>query len=197
MSRGYDPARLRTRLREVRLGRAFRMIARGYSSTPLGTTPAPSRFSDPQGRYAVLYAAASIGCTLMEALVRDKLVRRRRRELPLSEAKDRLIVSIRSEEPLALIDLREDGPVRIGAPTAVAHDTNHAAGRALSAAVHGGVAEADGFIYLSRFTNDDCVGVFDRAFGKLRVIDVDELVRLAEFHDVLEEYDIVLTSPPA
>ena len=44
----------------------------------------------------------------------------------------------RLDRNAALIDLRGDGPVRIGAPSAVAHDDNHAAGRALSAAVHAG-----------------------------------------------------------
>ena len=53
---------------------------------------------------------------------------------------------------------------------------NHAAGRALSAAVHAGVPEADGFLFPSRFTGDICVAVFDRAFGKLRVFDLVESV---------------------
>ena len=39
----------------------------------------------------------------------------------------------RSARPaLSLVDLRGDGPIRIAAPTAVAHDANHAAGRSLS-----------------------------------------------------------------
>ncbi len=106
------------------------------------------------------------------------------------------MVSITSSEPLALIDLRDDGPVRIDAPSAVAHDGNHAAGRALSAAVHAGVPEADGFAYPSRFTGDTCVAVFDRSFGKLSLLGTDELVRHAEFLDALDDYDIVLTEPP-
>ena len=89
-----------------------------------------------------------------------------------------------------------DGPVRIGAPSAVAHDGNHAAGRALSASVHAGVPEADGFLFASWFTGDACVAVFDRAFGRLRALGVDELVRHAGFLDVLDDYDIVLTELP-
>ena len=50
-----------------------------------------------------------------------------------------------------MVDVRGDGPVRIGAPSAVAHDGNYAAGRALSGAVHGGVPQADGFMFGSRF----------------------------------------------
>ena len=40
----------------------------------------------------------------------------------------------------------------MGAGSAVAHDCNHAAaGRALSGAVHGGVPDAVGFVFVSRF----------------------------------------------
>ena len=106
------------------------------------------------------------------------------------------MVSIASTEALSLVDLRGDGPVRIGAPSAVAHDGNHAAGRALSAAVYAGVPEADGFAYSSRFTGDTCVAVFDRSFGKLKLLRTDELVRHAVFLDALDDYGIVLTEPP-
>ncbi len=51
--------------------------------------------------------------------------------------------------------------------------------------------------FRSRFTGDLCVAVFDRAFVRLRVGGTSELVRHAEFLDALDEYDIVLTGPPA
>ena len=100
-----------------------------------------------------------------------------------------------STPSLTVMKLRGDGPVRIGAPSAVAHHGNHAAGRALSAAVHAGVAEADGFLFASRFTGDACVAVFNRAFGRLRALGVDEPVRHAGFLDALDDYDIVLREP--
>ncbi len=193
---GYDPDRLRSGLRTIRLGRVFRVIHRDHRDTPLAAVPKASRFSDPQSRYAVLYAAESVRCAFWETLGRNRFARRRRRELPRSEAEARLVVSIRSERPLALIDLRGDGPVRIGAPSAVAHDGNHAAGRALSAAVHGAVAEADGFLFPSRFTGDRCVAVFERALAGLQSTDVADLVRHPEFLEALDDYDIVLTGPP-
>ena len=196
MTGGYDPDLLRSRLRGVRLGRVFRVIHRDHRATPVRAAPAPSRFSEPQGRYAVLYASEAVRCAFWETLGRNRLARRRRRELPRTEIESRLVVSIRSTGPLGLIDLRGDGPVRIGAPSAVVHDGNHAAGRALSAAVHAGVPEADGFLFSSRFTGDVCVAVFERAFGKLTAFDIAELVRHAEFLDALEDYGIALTEPP-
>ncbi len=196
MSGEYDPDRLRARLHSVRLGRVFRVIHRDRGATPLGASPAPSRFSDPQERYAVMYASDTVRCAFWETLARNRFARRRRRELPRSEVEARLVVSIGSTGALALNDLRGDGPVRIGAPSAVAHDGNHAAGRALSASVHADVPEADGFVFASRFTGDACVAVFDRAFGRLGVLGVDELVRHAGFLDALDDYDIVLTEAP-
>ena len=197
MSRGYDPDRLRSGLCTMRLERVFRVIHRSHRSAPLTAVPAPSRFGDPRARYAVLYAAQSVRCAFWETLGRNRFARRRQRELPRSEAEARLVVSVRSEGALSLVDLRGDGAVRIGAPSAVAHDGNHAAGRALSGAVHGGVPEADGFVFASRFTGAPCVAVFDRAFGRLRAGGAAELVHHAEFLDALDEYDIALTGPPA
>lgn len=197
MTRGYDAARLRAGLRMVLLERAFRVLHRNHRTTPLAAMPAPSRFSDPQMRYAVLYAAESVRCAFWETLGRNRFARRRRRSLPRSEVDARLVVSIHSADTLALLDLRGDGSLRVGAPSAVAHDGNHAAGRALSAAIYGGVPEADGFMFTSRFTGDLCVAVFDRAFGRLRVGTTAELIRHTEFLDALDEYDIVLTGPPS
>ena len=196
MTGGYEPDRLRSRLRSIRLGRVFRVVHRDRRSAPLGAAPAPSRFSDPRERYAVLYASDAIRCAFWETLGRNRFARRRRRELPRVEIEARLVVSIGSAETLNLIDLRGDGPVRLGAPSAVAHDGNHVAGRALSAAVHAGVPAADGFLFASRFTGDTCAAVFDRAFGKLILLGIDELVRHGGFLDALDDYDIVLTEPP-
>lgn len=159
MSIGYDPERLRSGLRTVRLEHVFRMIHRNHHAALLSAVPTPSRFSDPQGRYAVLYAAESVRCAFWETLGRNRFVRRQQREMPRIEVESRLVVSIRSDDPLSMVDLLDDGPIHIGAPSAVAHDSNHAAGRALSAAVHDNLPEADGFPYASRFTGEYCVAV--------------------------------------
>ena len=74
------------------------------------------------------------GCSFWEAVARNRFARRRRRELPRKVAEERWAVALKTQDPMLLIDLRRDGPIRIAAPTAVAHDTNHVAGRTLSAA---------------------------------------------------------------
>ena len=195
MSRGYDPDRLRSGLHTVRLERVFRVIHRSHRATPLAAVPARSRFGDPRMRYAVLYASETVRCAFWETLGHNgscgggsARCRGRKQRLGWSYPSAPRVHCL-------LVDLRGDGPVRVGASTAVTHDGNHSAGRALSAAVHGGVPEADGFLFASRFTGDLCVAVFDRAFGGLRAGGIGELVRHVEFLDALDEYDIVLTEP--
>lgn len=97
---------------------------------------------------------------------------------------------------LGLIDLRSDRRVRIGAPSTVAHDGNHSAGRALLAAGHADVPEAAGIAFASRFTGGTCIAVFDRAFGKFKLLGVDELVHDVGFLDALDDYETTLTEPP-
>ena len=194
MNTGYDPDRIRKRLRAVRVERMYRLIHRKHGDRPLGAVPVPSRFGDPAGRYAVLYAAETVQCAFWEAIGRNRFTRRKRRELPRSDVEARRVVSLQSIETLALVDLRGDGPIRIAAPTAVAHDSNHTAGRALSAATRAGVPEADGFLYLSRFTGHLCMALFDKAVRKLEALEVTPLVVHADFLQALVDYEITLTT---
>ena len=196
MKTRYDPRLIRGRLRAIQLNWMCRVVHRRHRRKPLGVVPTPSRFGDPDGRYAVLYAAQSVQCGFWEAIARNRFTHRQRRELPLSDVESRIVVSLRSAVPLDLVDLRGDGAVRIGAPTAVAHDANHSAGRALSAATYAKVPEADGFLYKSRFTDHECAAVFDRAIEKLECLDVTPLIQYADFLSVLREYRIVLTTSP-
>jgi len=159
----YDVERIRGRLVTIRVEAFYRMIRVLHEDDPLGVAPKPSRFSDPAGGFAVLYAAATVRCAFWESIARNRFTRRKNRELPTSTVNAMRVVTLRSTKPLVLLDLRGDGPIRIGAPTAVAHDTNHAAGRALSAAIYAIVPEADGLVFPSRFTGHTCIAVFGHA----------------------------------
>ena len=197
MRGGYDSGRIRRQLRTVRIERMFRVIHHNLRARPLAAVPAPSRFSDPAGEFAVLYAAETVPCCFWEAVVRNRLTRSQRRELPRADIEVRLVVSLQTRVDIALVDLRGDGPIQIGASPAVAHDSNHAAGRALSAATFADVPEADGFLFESRFTGHLCVAVFDRAIGKLQLLSVTPLIKNADFLESLDDYDILLTTPRA
>ena len=197
MTSGYDASGIRECVHPFHFGRMIRLIPRVHRESPLGVAPTPSRFSDPHGRYAVLYAASSLRCAFWEAIARGRFTRRKRREMRRQDIETKLVVWLRSTEPLALVDLRADGPVRMGAPTAVIHDAHHAAGRALSAAVYSDLPDVDGILYPSRFTTETCVAVFDRAIHKLQAADVAPLMALSGLEEVLSDYEITLTNLPA
>lgn len=74
------------------------------------------------------------------------------------------------------------------------HDSNHAAGRSLSAFVHARLPEVDGILYPSRFIGDDCVAVLDRATHKLEAESITSLTSHADFLQALREYDVSLTT---
>lgn len=60
-------------------GARIRVVYRDDRGTPLAAVPVPSRFRDPQARYAVLYAAETVRCAFWETLGRNGFARRRRR----------------------------------------------------------------------------------------------------------------------
>lgn len=114
MTRGYDPQLFRDQLREVCIAPMFRVIHNSLAGSPLGSAPSPSRFSDPDESYGVLYAAATVRCCFWEAVIRDRLDRTRTREIPITDVEERLVVTLRSRGDLLMLDLRLDGPIRVG-----------------------------------------------------------------------------------
>lgn len=170
----------------------MRIVRERHAATPLGAVALPSRFSDPDRQYPVLYLAIDLRTAFLETVIRDDLVNRDRRTLALAEISDRRVITIASAEPLRLLDLREGGASAVGAPTAVIGDRRHAAGQALSGALYRGLEEADGILYPSRFTNAPCAAVFDRAVDRLRVRSVESLMEQLPVLDAIEEFDIVL-----
>lgn len=77
-------------------------------------------------------------------------------------------------------------------PLAAVRARHFAAGQALGRAVYEEHPDVDGFIYASRLTGDDCIAVFDRAIGKLTVVDACELKEHAELPAVLERNKVML-----
>lgn len=116
MSVRHDLDRLRAGLLCVEIEDAYRIIPERYADRPLDSVPAPSRFSDPELGYAVLYAAATVRCALWETLLRDHFIETGETVLYRSVLEQRSLVIIRSSEPLNLIDWertirdREFGP---------------------------------------------------------------------------------------
>jgi RES domain len=191
MSR-YSRERIEARLHLFTIDGAHRVF--GVSRMPLQMHSAPSRFCDGKSGFAVMYAALSFETCIVETLVRDRFTHRLKRELPLAAvlARGYARVSTQPDLELNLLDLRDAGCVDIGAPTDAVRARHFAAGQALGKAVFEEHMEVDGFIYSSRLTGDDCIAVFDRAVGKMKVDEACELKDQAELPAVLERNQIVL-----
>ena len=106
------------------------------------------------------------------------------------------MVSIASDGPLSLVDLRGDGPVCIGPRARWPMTATMRPGAPCRARSTAECRRRTGSCLRPRFTGDSCVAIFERAFGRLRATGIAELVRHAEFLEALDDYDIVLTGPP-
>jgi len=185
MSR-YPRNRIEARLSYFTIERAHRVFA--ASRMPLSVQPSPSRFCDGTA-YAVLYAALSFETCIAESLIRDRFVRRTRREIPLAAVLMRAhaCIATQPKTELLLLDLRDTGCLDIGAPTDAARARHFAAGQALGRAIYTEHPDVDGFIYASRLTGDDCFAVYDRALGKFLVLDACELKDHPQLPMMLEQ----------
>lgn len=67
-------------------------------------------------RYAVLYAAETSACAMVERIVLDRFAHRVSPRLHRTEIEQRSLVSLASRAPLRLLDLRDGGASRIGCP---------------------------------------------------------------------------------
>jgi hypothetical protein len=163
---------------------------------PLGTAPSDSRFCTKADGYSVLYVAPDFVTAFVETVVRDKFTREGQREILLNEITERAWARIetRPRARLDLLDLRNDGCVRLGAPTDAVNARNHAAGRALGQAIHAEHKTTDGFVFSSRLTKGDAYALFDRALSKVEARDSGALPDHPDMPDVLSRYDIRLVT---
>ena len=173
---------------------SYRIMSQRHVESPLGTTPADSRFATRTGSYTVLYTAPDFTTAFIETIVRDRFAHRRAREIALREITERVWVRIEAEPgaPVTILDLRTDGCTRIGAPTDVVQARSHAAGRAFGKTIHGEHADIDGLVYASRLTGEDVYAIYDRSVVKLNAVDVGRLEEHVELPGVLERHGIGL-----
>jgi hypothetical protein len=188
----YPRERIEARLSYFSIESAHRVFA--VSRMPLSVQPSPSRFCDGTEGYAVLYAARTFETCIVESLIRDRFVRRTRREIPLAAVLMRAHAQIATQPnaELLLLDLRDTGCLDIGAPTDAARARHFAAGQALGRSIYTEHPDVDGIIYASRLTGDDCFAVFDRALAKIFVIDACELKDHPQLPMMLEQGGIQL-----
>lgn len=188
-------------LHTVAAGLRFGRIYLGRYPDPLGFGKTPSRFSDPRrrkfaGRFGVLYLGETVKVCFLEAVLRDQ------RDgvlgdLPIAESElyDRHFAEIEVTAPLTMIDLRDDGPIKMGVPTDVAKGSKQSLARQWAVAFHEHNSQMDGIIYPSRLNGHTNLAVFDRAIGKLKAIETRKLIRTPGLADVLNDLNVAIVEP--
>jgi RES domain len=189
----YPKPRVEARTVPCELSSVYRIVWNRHAGAPLRMRKALSRFCDGRN-YAVLYAAQSFETAFIEVVVRDRFVQKGQRSIPYGElsARSWIRLSTKAAHNLAMLDLRGPGCVDLGAPTDAIRARNHAAGRALGAAIYQQHRVIDGFIYPSRLTGADCFVIFDRAAPKLNAIESGALVDHDALPDILQLHAIGL-----
>jgi hypothetical protein len=166
---------------------------RSASQTLLAGVLDLNRFSDPTGlAFGVIYLGASAKVAFVETVLRDRADGRGGDfMLDMAEIERRSLASIVFEEPLSLVDLTEDGRLRMGVPSDVVGASDQTFARAWSAAFHAHEDRPDGVFYLSRLNGQPCVALYDRAIAKLRATANPRLIECeVELTEILDDLDI-------
>ena len=179
-------------------GERFGRIYLSRYPDPLGFGKTKSRFSDPsrrieKNRFGVLYVGSTLKVCFLEAILRDER-NGAVGDYPIAEAELRVrhYAEIEVTAPLRLVDLRGDGPVRMGIPTDVARASSQILSRAWSAAIYNHPKTPDGIVYPSRLNGETNLAIYDRGIGKLRAATVIPLHGTAGLAKLLDDFRIAL-----
>ena len=185
-------------LASVGPGERFGRIYLGRYPDPLGYGKTLSRFSDPRGRvpanrFGVLYLGSTLKVCFVEAVLRDE-GDGRTSELLLDERDlaARRYAEVDVAAPVSLVDLRGDGPLRMGVPSDVARGSKQSLARRWSVALHDRPTQPDGVIYPSRLNGETNLAIYDRAVGKLSVASSRPLLSEPGLARVLRELKVGL-----
>lgn len=182
----------------IRAGSSYRRIWLASYPDPLGFGKGRSRFSDPRrrvdaGRFGVLYLGSSLKVCFLEAILRDD------RDgvvgtLPISRTvlTDRAVAAITPTRDLNLLDLRGDGPVRMGIPSDVVRGAKQSLARAWSVAFREHPASIDGIIYPSRLNGEYNLAIYDHAVPALACTGVVPLIRAKGLVKVLRDLSVAI-----
>ena len=182
----------------IEAGKQFGRLYLSRYPDPLGFGRTQSRFSDPRrripaNRFGVLYLGSTLKVCFVEAVLRDR-GDGRNGDLLLDEEElvARSFANIEVTTPLTLLDLREDGPLRMGIPSDVARGSKQRLARRWSLAFHEHPVQLDGILYPSRLNGEINLAIYDRAMGKLAARSTTALLRQHELASVLRDLKVGL-----
>lgn len=151
-------------IRPVALRGAWRIFRAAHRRTPLGVGRGLSRFAAPNGEFRTLYAAARFETAFRETLVRDKYDGKSRRRMAAHTLRRHACVQVDSRSDLLLVDVTDGRAQNYGVPERVRHGADYRLSQEFALDVYEN-ADADGLFYRSRFDDQPCVAVFDRAIA--------------------------------
>lgn len=169
----------------------MRVTPWAYAATPLGMGFGLTRFASTNETYKVLYLGSDLTTSVAEAIVRDRFQGKAKRAIEGAEINLWGVTAVTARSPLALIDLRSTGLVKLGVSTEAARGKAQSQGRKLSQVVHDGT-DFDGFLYQSRLTSADCVCVFERAVPQLSASPVQKLIQQPGLIQALTALEVAL-----
>lgn len=156
-----------TPFRRINVGaRLHRIHRRGHNAIffgPLGGPPV-GRFDAPDGSYRVLYAARSLETAFGETLVRLPAIP----YITSTAVQGRLRSELVTLRMLRLYPLLDAGVSADGLSFTDLHGDVYAKTREISRVIHE-TTSADGILYTSRFDNQRCVAIFERAADAIRL----------------------------
>ena len=182
-------------LKTVPVGEVWRRIYESRFPDPLGWGHGLNRFSDPTGHaFGVVYLGSSAKAAFVETVLRDAADGRGLDcVLDMAEIEKRLLASIRVIEVLRLVDLTNDGPLRMGVPSDAIRARDQTLSRRWSVGFHGHPNRPDGVYYPSRLNEERCIALYDRALSKLEVLGTPRLTDCrAELAAILDDLEIAL-----
>ena len=180
-------------LTQVRAGERYGRIYLDRFPDPLGYGKSLSRFSDPRrripaNRFGVLYLGSALKVCFVEAVLRDEGDGRigdlliDERDLAVRRYAEVEVVT-----SLSMLDLRVDGPLRVGVPSDVVRGSKQSFARQWSVAFYDHPAQPDGIIYPSRLNGETNLAIYDRAIGKVSVATSGPLLRQPGLARVLRD----------
>lgn len=100
-------------------------------------------------------------------VVRDRFEGKSRRFLYRPHLDQLCVAAIGSSRELVMLDLRGSAAYELGVDTDASRARDHAAGQALSEAVHAAMPDVDAILFDSRLTSGACVAIYERALPAL------------------------------
>lgn len=156
----------------------IRVFKTKYIENPLEPGYVPSRFGfssqivqiEKNSMTRITYGAQTIDTAIYESIVRDEFDLQFVRTLFPSDYLERTVVSFSNEssQVLSLLELTHGKATCFGVPTDVIRSSEHTEGQHFSRFIYENMPNVDGFIYSSRFTEEECVALYhNRVISKL------------------------------